>query len=162
MCHQPDRLGALKRQKKNCRAPREAVAFRVKISCGLASRGLVQGERKAAERGGSPHDSWPPRCKFDRGNRLYCTKIPVALVHPKVGLNEPMEQRPCRERLMPCPLWNRRTRVARLSRGSDRRGLPHGKEGGLRDYSCTHRDGEGKGRKIFQDPKHDHFSLIST
>ena len=85
-----------------------------------------------------------------------------ALVHPKVGLNEPMEQRPCRERLMPCPLWNRRTRVARLSRGSDRRGLPHGKEGGLRDYSCTHRDGEGKGRKIFQDPKHDHFSLIST
>ena len=51
--------------------------------------------------------------------------------------------------------------MARLSRGSDRRGLPHGKEGGLRDYSCTHRDGEGKGRKIFQDPKHDHFSLIS-
>ena len=41
------------------RAPREAVAFRVKISCGLASRGLVQGERKAAERGGSPHASWP-------------------------------------------------------------------------------------------------------
>ena len=56
----------------------------------------------------------------------------------------------------------RSPRVARLSRGSDRRGLPHGKEGGLRDYSCTHRDGEGKGRKIFQDPKHDHFSLIST
>jgi hypothetical protein len=38
--------------------------------------------------------------------------------------------------------------VARLSRGSDRRGLPHGKEGGLRDYSCTHRDGEGKGERF--------------
>jgi len=94
--------------------------------------------------------------------RSETAKIPLIPGEWANGLNEPMEQRPCRERLMPCPLWNRRTRVARLSRGSDRRGLPHGKEGGLRDYSCTHRDGEGKGRKIFQDPKHDHFSLIST
>ena len=61
--------------------------------------------------------------------------------------------------------WNHlgaRTKAERSGRVSDRRGLPHGKEGGLRDYSCTHRDGEGKGRKISQDPKHDHFSLIST
>ena len=70
-------LGALKRQKKNCRAPREAVAFRVKISCGLASRGLVQGERKAAERGGSPHASWPSRLqvRMNRWETALLTKI---------------------------------------------------------------------------------------
>ena len=55
---------------RHCQQRKES--FRVKISCGLASRGLVQGERKAAERGGSPHASWPSRLParmMSRGNR---------------------------------------------------------------------------------------------